>query len=190
MAKKEDVVGLEGIAAEPKSERDLILEEIKSLENEKASLISKVNKLNEKRRLKTIEVKAMEPYLNEKKDVRAGPLLKKLKRLEFRLSQTINPKSEKNIIKQIQKLDKELKDILKIERMRKRKKLLEKDIKKLDEEIEKINQKLKEIREELKEKRTLFKSLKKKRQKITVSKKLRPEEDYIPLEHIVEIEKK
>ena len=156
MVAKEDIEGMDDI----KSEREIILDEIKSLEDDKKKLIDKVKKFNEKKRLKSLELKAIEPYLAENKDVTAVPLLRRLRRLEFRLSQTMNPKSEKDVVKEIQKVEKELKGRLKIERMRKRKKLLEGDLNKIDKEIETINQKLKDIREELKDKRTYFKSIK------------------------------
>jgi len=179
---------IEQVETEPKSEVELVLEEIRALESDKKEFIDKVKKFNESRRLKSIEIKAMEPYLTEKKSVSVGPLLRILRKLEFRLSQIINPKSEKDVVKQIQKVEKELKVSFKIEHMRKRKKYLEKDVEKIDKSIEIINTKLSKIRSQLKERREFFKNTKKKsKKKLRTPKK---EDEYICIKDLAEIKKK
>jgi len=190
MVQKDKIEDIE--TQHPKSERDLILEEIRVLEENKKHHIDEIKKLNERKRLKSLEHKALEPYLNENKNVQVGPLLKKLRHLEFKLSQVMNPKNEKEIVKSIQSLEKELKNRFKVERMRKRKDFLESDLKKVDKDIEDVNGKLKDIRDELKERRDSFKSLKKKpAPKKGSSKSLsrKKDEDFISLEDLVEIEK-
>ena len=174
----------------PKTERELILEDIRSLEGGKKELIDKVKKLNEKKKLKSLELKAMEPYLAEKRNVSAGPLIKRLKGLEFRLSQTINPKSEKDLVKEITILEKELRARLKIERMRKRKGYLESDLEKIDQEIQKVNDGLKDVRDDLKDRRTSFKTIRKKPNTPVKIVSKDSDDGMLALEDLVEIEKK
>lgn len=125
---------------------------IKTLEAKKAELLEKIKKLNSRLRYKQYEQKALEPFLEQTKDVKIGPLRKQLRQLEFRIStQAYTPKIEKEMVKQVKKLEAELAKVSEVERARRKKHLVDRDIEEVKKEIASIEPELKKIREELKE---------------------------------------
>ncbi len=123
---------------------------IRSLETKKADLLERIKKLNGRLRYKQYEQKALEPFLEKTKDVRIGPLRKDLRNLEFRIStQAYTPKIEKELVKQVKKLEAELGKVAEVERARRKKMLVDGDIEQVNREIAAIEPELKRIRDEL-----------------------------------------
>jgi uncharacterized coiled-coil DUF342 family protein len=124
---------------------------ITGLETQKAALIEKIKKLNGRIRYKKYEEKALEPFLEKTKDIRIAPLRKQKRALEFRISTSAyTPKMEKELIKQVKKVDKELEAVREVERARRKKMLVAQDIEDANKEIVVIETELHTIREELK----------------------------------------
>lgn len=122
----------------------------KHLEGKKAEFIEKIRKLNGRLRYKEYEKKALEPFLEQTKDVQIGLLRKELRQLEFRIStQAYTPKIEKELIKEVKKLESELSNVSEIERARRKKKLVDMDIDEAKKQISEIEPELKKIREAL-----------------------------------------
>lgn len=131
---------------------DEIEERIKQLEEEKKALIEKIKALNSRLRYKTMEHKALLPFVEKTKDVRVDDLIKQLKGLEFKVAtQAYTPQMERAIVKKIMELEKELSKHKSVFRARKKLKLVEKDINEIKAETDEIEKKLKAIRKELKE---------------------------------------
>lgn len=127
-----------------------IEEHVKKLEERKGELLEKITKLNGRLRYKEHELKAIEPFIEQTKDVRIGPLRKELRQLEFRIStQAYTPKIEKDLIKQVKKVEAELANVSEVERARRKQKLVEGDIEQAKKEISDIEPELKKIRDEL-----------------------------------------
>lgn len=123
---------------------------IKALEDKKAELLERITKLNGRLRYKEYERKALEPFLEQTKDVRIGPLRKTLRQLEFRIStQAYTPKIEKELVKEVKKTEAELAKVAEVEKARRKSKLVEGDIADVQKEIAAIEPELKKIREQL-----------------------------------------
>ncbi|VVB97994.1 Uncharacterised protein [uncultured archaeon] len=127
-----------------------IEEHVKGLEARKAELLERISKLNGRLRYKQYEKKALEPFLEQTKDVRVGPIRKNLRELEFRIStQAYTPKIEKDLVKQVKKLEAELGKVSEVEKARRKKMLVDGDIEQVLKEIASIEPELKKIRDEL-----------------------------------------
>lgn len=125
---------------------------IQELEKAKNELIERIKELNKRLRYKKYEQKALEPFLEETKNVRTGPLRKHKRDLEFRIStQAYTPQIERELLKEMKKVDSELEKMREIEWARKKKRLVEQDVEEANKEILSIEEKLKTIREELKQ---------------------------------------
>ena len=134
-------------ASDQKSEAD---EHIRQLEKRKAELLEKISKLNARKRYKEYEQKALEPCLEQTKDVRIGALRKELRQLEFRIStQAYTPKMEKDLVKQVKKVEAELAKVSEVEKARRKKRLVDGDVEQVGKEIAVIEPELKRIRDEL-----------------------------------------
>ncbi len=130
-----------------KEEQD---EHVKALEQRKEELIEKIKKLNGKLRYKKYEQKSLEPFLEQTKDVRIGPLRKQLRMLEFRIStQAYTAKHERELVKEVKKVEAELIKVADVEKARRKKKLVDGDIEHIEKEIASIEPELKKIRDEL-----------------------------------------
>lgn len=128
-----------------------IEERIKQLEDEKRALIDKIKTLNNRLKYKTMEHKALVPFVEKTKDVRVDSLMKQLKGLEFKVAtQAHTPQMERNIVKKITGLEKQLSKYRGVFKARKKLKLVESDLNEIKTNIDEIEKKLKEIRKELK----------------------------------------
>lgn len=124
---------------------------IEELEKKKAALIERIKQLNHRIRYKTYEKKALEPFLEQTKDIRVIPYRKQKKALEFRISTAAyTPRMEKELLKELKKIDEKLDKVKEVERARRKHQYVEKDIVDGEAEINKIEVELKAIREDLK----------------------------------------
>lgn len=126
--------------------------QIKALEQKKSSLIEEIKKNYGRIRYKKYEEKALEPFLKETENIHVGPVRKRLRQLEFKIStQALTPQMERLMIKDVKKVEEELKGMRKVERARRKKKLVQQDIIEAENRIKEIEEELKKIRETLKE---------------------------------------
>jgi len=129
---------------------DAVQERIKELEARKAELIERIKYLTRRVRYKKFEQKALEPYLEQTKDVQIMPLRKRRNMVEFRIAtQAYTPKMERDLLKEVRRLDEELGKVREIERARRKKQYVDKDIESGEKEILEIEGSLKDVREKL-----------------------------------------
>lgn len=132
-------------------EEEALKAKIDELENKKSELIERIKALNRRIRYKKYEQKALEPFLEQTKDVQVAPLRKQKRALDFRISTAAyTPKMEKDLLKQLKKVDEELDKVKEVERARRKIKYVLQDITDGEAEIVKIETELKVIRDELK----------------------------------------
>lgn len=190
----------------------MVSEEIKKriieIENEKNELIEEAKKINKRLHYKNMELKALQPYLKENPNIKIGPYKKQLRNLEFKVStQAYTPKIERELLKRIKTVKKELEEAMKVESVRRKAKLVEQDIEEatkrkeeLDNKLAELREKLKNLREELKKEKIRKKTelkpnqektqKKKKEKKREEGKRKGPVEKYLSLKEIVEIKGK
>jgi hypothetical protein len=124
---------------------------IEALEKKKGDLIDRIKQLNRRVRYKKYEKKALEPFLEQTKEIQIYPLRKRKKAMEFRIAtQAYTPRMEREWLKEVKKLDEKLKDLQEVERARRKKKYVDQDIEEGEQEIVTIEKELKTIREQLK----------------------------------------
>ena len=124
---------------------------IEELEKSKSELIERIQQLNRRIRYKKYEQKALLPFLEQTKDVRIIPFRKQKRALEFRISTAAyTPRMEKELLKELKKVDDQLDKVKEVERARRKQVYVEKDILEGETEIGTIEVQLKTIREELK----------------------------------------
>jgi uncharacterized coiled-coil DUF342 family protein len=124
---------------------------IDELEGKKTELIERIKALNRRIRYKKYEQKALQPFLEQTKDVQIAPFRKRKRALEFKISTAaFTPRMEKELIKQLKKVDEKLEEVKEVEKARRKIKYVEQDIKDGDDEIVVIETELKTIRDELK----------------------------------------
>ncbi len=124
---------------------------IDGLEKGKSELIERIKQLNRRIRYKKYEQKALLPFLEQTRDVRVIPFRKQKRALEFRISTAAyTPRMEKELLKELKKVDEELEKVKEVERARRKQVYVEKDILDGEAEIVAIEVQLKGIREELK----------------------------------------
>ncbi len=132
-------------------DEDVLKTRVEELEKKKSELIEHIKQLNRRIRYKKYEQKALGPFLEQTKNVQIGPFRKQKRALEFRISTAAyTPKMEKELIKQMRKIDEELDKVKEVERARRKIRYVEQDIVHDEAEIVKIETELKVIREELK----------------------------------------
>ncbi len=125
---------------------------IEELENKKSKLISEIKKNYGRIRYKKYEEKALEPFLKETQDVMVGPVRKKLRRLEFKIAtQAYTPQIERQLVKEVKKVEDKLKELRAVEKARRKKKLVKQDIEEAENRISEIEEELKGMRAELRE---------------------------------------
>ncbi len=143
---------------EPKSQEEELKSRIDGLEEKKGTLIDRIKALNRRIRYKKYEQKALQPFLEQTKDVQIAPFRKMKRSLEFKISTAAyTPAMERELIKKMRKVDEKLEEVREVERARRKIKYVEKDIEDGEKEIEEIEVELKTIRDELK---TLYDSYK------------------------------
>ncbi|MFN7991457.1 MAG: hypothetical protein U0R44_04845 [Candidatus Micrarchaeia archaeon] len=170
-------------------EEDALKAKIDELEKKKAELIERIKALNRRIRYKKYEQKALEPFLEQTKEVQIAPYRKQKRALEFRISTAAyTPKMEKDLIKQLRKIDEELDKVKEVERARRKIKYVEKDITDGETEIVTIETELKVIRDELKK---LYDEMKGYRmtQRKQMQAAAKAEEDLVALGDLAMIEK-
>jgi uncharacterized coiled-coil DUF342 family protein len=170
------------------TDEDTLKTQIEELEKKKAELIDRIKQLNRRIRYKEYEERALRPFLEQTKDVQIAPYRKQKRALEFRISTAAyTPKMEKELIKQLKKIDDQLDKFKEVERARRKIKYVEQDITEGKGEIGKIEGELKNIREEL---RKLYDEMKSMR--ITARKQAaaqaKEEEDLVALGDLALIE--
>src|SRR4030095_6047336 len=108
---------------------DALKTKIDELEKKKSELIERIKALNRRIRYKKYEQKALEPFLEQTKDVQIAPLRKQKRALDFRISTAAyTPKMEKDLIKELKKIDEQLDKVKEVERARRKIKYVEQDI--------------------------------------------------------------
>lgn len=124
---------------------------IGQLEKRKGDLIEQIKALNGRLRYKEYEKKALQPFLEQTKDVKTGQLRREANALEFKIStQAFTPKHEREWLKRLRKLEAELAKVKEVERARHKNQLVERDIEEAQKDITLIEQELKKVRDELK----------------------------------------
>lgn len=124
--------------------------QIEGLEQEKSKLIDRIKVLNRRVRYKKYEKKALEPFLEQTKDVRIAPFRRKKRGLEFRIStQAFTPRQEREMLKRLRKVEDKLNELREVERARRKKKYVERDIEEGEKEIGEIEEKLQSLRADL-----------------------------------------
>jgi uncharacterized coiled-coil DUF342 family protein len=125
---------------------------VDELEKKKGDLIERIKKLNRRIRYKKYEKKALEPFLEQTKDVKIAPFRKRKKALEFKISTSAyTPRMEREWLKEVRKLDEKLEELKEVERARRKKRYVEQDIEEGEKEISTIEEELKVIRGELRQ---------------------------------------
>lgn len=121
------------------------------LQKKKMELVDRIKALNRRLRYKEYEKKALEPFLNQTKDVRIAPLRRQKKAIEFKIStQAFTPRHEREWLKTVKKIDEELEKVREVERARRKRWLVEQDIAEAQKEIAAIEEELRSVRNELK----------------------------------------
>ncbi len=133
------------------ADEEEIRSKIEELEKRKAELIEKIKKINRRLRYKKYEQKALEPFLEQTKSVVVEPFRRKKRILEFKIStQAYTPKLEREWLKEVKKVDKKLDELREVERARRKKRYIDKDITDAEEEVQHIEKELKSLRDDLK----------------------------------------
>ena len=131
---------------------DELTKKITELESQKSELIERIKKLNARVRYKKYEEKALIPFLEQTKDVKIAPLRKMKRAIEFRISTAAyTPKIERELLKEVKKVDEALAKVREVERARRKKMLVENDLEEANKEILVIEEQLKVIRDGLKQ---------------------------------------
>ena len=161
---------------------------IKTLEDEKSKLIDEIKKNYARIKYKKYEEKALEPFLKKTESVRVEPVRRRLRQLEFKIAtQAYTPAIEKQLVKEVKKVEAELKELRQIERARRKKRLVTQDIDDAEKRIGGIEETLKKIRSELKDLYAKVRTLKSgKKHGIVFGEK---HDTMVSLEDIVVIEK-
>ena len=123
---------------------------IQELETQKNILIDQIKQLNRRLRYKRYEQKALEPFIEQTKDIRIGPIRKQKNAVEFRIAtQAYTPRMEREWLKQVKKLEVQLKEVSEIEWARRKLKLVQGDIVECEKQISGVEPELQKIRGEL-----------------------------------------
>jgi uncharacterized coiled-coil DUF342 family protein len=173
---------------EPGQEETLRLR-IDELEKKKGELIERIKKLNRRIKYKKYEKKALQPFLEQTKDVQVAPFRKQKRALEFRISTAaFTPRMEKELLKKLKKVDDKLDEVREVERARRKIRYVEQDIVDGEKEIGTIEEGLRTIREELKKLYDESKTIRAAARKQAAA-QARAEEDLVALGDLAMIEK-
>ncbi|MCX6774178.1 MAG: hypothetical protein NTY68_04255 [Candidatus Micrarchaeota archaeon] len=125
--------------------------EIRKLTDRKQELIEKIKRISKGLKYKTIELKALEPLEAQAEKENPFILIRKLKKLEFRLStQASTPKMEKVMMKEIMDLERQIRKVKPLLTASSRIRRVREDLKYYEGEMVKIESELKTLRERLK----------------------------------------
>lgn len=166
---------------------------IQEVEFEKNKLIEEAKKINKRLHYKTLELKALQPFITDNRHIRAGPHRKELRMLEFKVStQAYTPKIERELLKKIKEVRKNLDESMKVEQARKKVTLVEQDLVEINKRKEEIDIQLSKIREEMNSLRDKIKKKREERQQQPQQKQKKEYQKqntskYLSLEDIVEI---
>ncbi len=137
-------------AEKPEKPKNPIDAKIDELNAKKRELIYKVKNATKQLKYKKIELEALVKILKDYDESKVQKLQRRLKSLEFKIAtRALNNKAERELVKRIMVIEKELAQFRPMMKAKKRRKFLEEDVSKLEEEIKDLESKLKEIREEL-----------------------------------------
>jgi uncharacterized coiled-coil DUF342 family protein len=163
--------------------------QIDELESKKGELIDPIKALNRRIRYKKYEQKALQPFLDQTKDVQVAPWRKQKRALEFRISTAAyTPAMERELIKKMRKVDEKLEEVREVERARRKIRYVEKDIVDGEKEITEIEVGLKDIREQLKRLYDEYKDIRAAARKEAAA-QARAEEDLVALGDLALMEK-
>lgn len=133
------------------ADEEKIKEKIEGFERQRNECIEQLKRLNAKLRYKRYEQKALEPFLEQTKNVHIGPLKKQKRIIDFRIAtQAYTPKLEREWLKELKKVDEQLDKVREVEKARRKGMFVEQDIALAEKEIISLEEKLKVIRDELK----------------------------------------
>jgi len=136
--------------AEGIEELEKINQEIKTLEDTKVEMIDRVRYLMRRIRFKKFEQKALEPYLEETRDVQIAPLRKRRNKMEFMIATAAyTPKIEREWLKEVRKLDEALEKVKEVERARRKIRFVEDDIKQGEQEVVDLENKIRDSKDKL-----------------------------------------
>ena len=125
--------------------------QIEELEKKKSELIEEIKQLNRRIRYKKYEKEALKPYLEQTKEVQIAPFRKQKRAIEFKIATSAyTPKMEKDLLKELKKIDTQLDKVKEVDRARRKAKYVEQDITEGEQKIIEIEVQLKSIREKLK----------------------------------------
>lgn len=162
---------------------------VEELEKKKTELIDRIKQLNRRIRYKKYEQKALQPFLEQTKNVQVASYRKQKRALEFKISTAAyTPKMEKDLLKHLKKVDEQLDKVKEVERARRKIKYVESDISDGESEIAKIEIELKAIRDELKKYYDEMKTMRISARKQAAA-QARAEEDMVALGDLAFIEK-
>ncbi len=177
------------MTTEEEGQEEKLRARIDELEKQKSELIERIKKLNRRIRYKKYEKKALQPFLEQTKDVKVAPYRKQKRALEFKISTAaFTPRMEKELLKRLRKVDEQLDEVKEVERARRKIKYVEQDIVDGETEIGTIESELTGIREELKKLYEESKALRIAARK-QLAAKARAEEDMVALGDLALIEK-
>jgi hypothetical protein len=126
--------------------------EIRKLTDRKQELIERIKRISKGLKYKTIELKALEPLEAQAEKENPFILIRKLKKLEFRLStQASTPKMEKLMMKEIIDLERKIRKVKPLLTASSRIRRVREDLKYYEGEMVKIESELKTIRERLRD---------------------------------------
>ncbi len=173
---------------ETKTAEEELKTKIDELEQKKGGLIDRIKALNRRIRYKKYEQKALQPFLEQTKDVQVAPFRKMKRSLEFKISTAAyTPAMERELIKKMRKVDEKLEEVREVERARRKIRYVEKDIEEGEKEIGGIEVELKGIREELKKLYDEYKGIRATARKEAAA-QARAEEDMVALGDLALIE--
>ena len=133
------------------ADEEEIKRRIVELEKQKSELIDQLRRVNSKLRYKKYEQKALEPFLEQTKNIRIWPLKRQKQIIDFKIAtQAYTPKIEKEWIKELKKIDEQLDKAKEIEKVRRKKVFVEQDIAQAEKQLGETETKLNAVSDELK----------------------------------------
>ncbi len=136
--------------ADSTTELEAFNAKIKELEDTKTEMIDRIRYLMRRIKYKKFEQKALEPYLEQTRDVQIMPLRKRKSMIEFQIATAAyTPRLERDMLKEARNLEKQLEAVKEVEKARRKKRYVDEDISRGEEEIQDIEKKLVTLRDNL-----------------------------------------
>jgi uncharacterized coiled-coil DUF342 family protein len=166
-------------------------DEISKLTARKNELIERVQRVSKGLKYKTIELKALEPLAAQAERENPFILIRKLKKLEFRLStQASTPKTEKLMMKDIIDLERKIRKVKPLLTASSRIRRVREDLKYYSDEMVKVEAELTDLRARLRELIGRKKETRAaERKDISYNETVEVADEFVNLEDIAEIEK-